>query len=292
MCQYLHLTDIIATVFGKKAAATALISAGNNGVSGALIHLDSVSKSFKVGAAMVPVLNQISLQVQRGEFVAVVGPSGNGKSTLANLVPRFYDVSAGRILLDGVDIRQIKQDALLSQIGIVPQETVLFSGTIADNIRYGVPAASDEEVVAAARAAQAHDFILELSKGYETHVEERGTNLSGGQKQRIAIARALLVNPKILLLDEATSALDAESESLVQDAIEKAMVGRTVLIVAHRLSTIRRAEQIVVLDQHQIVDMGTHDVLMARCTKYQDLIKRQNQVHTEAPPVHDEMEFS
>ena len=177
-------------------------------------------------------------------------------------------------------------------IGYVQQEPQLFGMSVRENVCYGIDrVVSQDELELACREANAHDFIVTWPMGYDTLVGERGVKLSGGQKQRIAIARALLVNPKILLLDEATSALDAESESLVQDAIEKAMVSRTVLIFAHRLSSIRRAEQIVVLDQHQIVDMGTHDVLMARCTKYQDLIKRQSQVHTGALPLIEEKEF-
>lgn len=241
----------------------------------------------------VVVLNNFSLTIPSNTTAALVGSSGSGKSTVVALLQRFYDVTGGSITIDGHDVRDIDLKWLRHHIGYVQQEPQLFGMSVRENLCYGVDrVVSQDELEIACREANAHDFIVSWPMGYDTLVGERGVKLSGGQKQRIAIARALLVNPKILLLDEATSALDAESESLVQDAIEKAMVGRTVLIVAHRLSTIRRAEQIVVLDQHQIVDMGTHDVLMARCTKYQDLIKRQNQVHTEAPPVHDEMEFS
>ena len=229
------------------------------------------------------VLENINLIIEPGQTVAVLGSTGAGKSTLANLVPRFYDVSAGRILLDGVDIRQIKQDALLSQIGIVPQETVLFSGTIADNIRYGVPAATDEDVIAAARAAQAHDFILALSKGYETHVEERGTNLSGGQKQRIAIARALLTQPKILILDDATSSVDVETETKIQDALESQIQGHTTLVIAQRISTVLNADKIVVIDNGRIAAEGTHLELMQSSPIYQEIYESQlgNGLHLE-----------
>jgi ATP-binding cassette subfamily B protein len=221
------------------------------------------------------VLENINLIVEPGQTVAVLGSTGAGKSTLVNLVPRFYDVSAGRILLDGVDIRQIKQDALLAQIGIVPQETVLFSGTVADNIRYGVPAASDEEVIAAAKAAQANDFIVELSQGYDTHVEERGTNLSGGQKQRIAIARALLTKPKILILDDSTSSVDVETETKIQDALEHQMRKHTTLIVAQRISTVLKADKIVVIDNGRIAAEGTHQQLIQSSPIYQEIYESQ-----------------
>jgi ATP-binding cassette subfamily B protein len=221
------------------------------------------------------VLENINLIVEPGQTVAVLGSTGAGKSTLVNLVPRFYDVSAGRILLDGVDIRQIKQDALLAQIGIVPQETVLFSGTVADNIRYGVPAASDEEVIAAAKSAQANDFIVELSQGYDTHVEERGTNLSGGQKQRIAIARALLTKPKILILDDSTSSVDVETETKIQDALEHQMRKHTTLIVAQRISTVLKADKIVVIDNGRIAAEGTHQQLIQSSPIYQEIYESQ-----------------
>lgn len=231
--------------------------------------------SFHYNGNSETVLENINLIIEPGQIVAVLGSTGSGKSTLANLVPRFYDVSAGRILLDGVDIRQLKQDALLSQIGIVPQETVLFSGTISDNIRYGVPAASDREVMAAAMAAQAHDFILALSKGYETHVEERGTNLSGGQKQRIAIARALLTHPKILILDDATSSVDVETETKIQDALESQLQGHTTLVIAQRISTVLKADKIVVIDDGHISAEGTHLELMQSSSIYQEIYESQ-----------------
>ncbi len=230
------------------------------------------------------VLDNINLTIEPGQTVAILGSTGAGKSTLVNLVPRFYDVASGRILLDGADIRQVRQDALLSQIGIVPQETVLFSGTVADNIRYGVPTASDAEVVFAAKAAQAHEFIVELSQGYDTHIEERGTNLSGGQKQRIAIARALLTRPKILILDDSTSSVDVETETKIQDALEtsRASAGitsqmrqHTTLVVAQRISTVLKADKIVVIDNGRIAAEGTHQELMQSSPIYQEIYASQ-----------------
>jgi ATP-binding cassette subfamily B multidrug efflux pump len=221
------------------------------------------------------VLDNVNLTVEPGQTVAILGSTGAGKSTLVNLVPRFYDVSSGRILLDGVDIRNVKQDALLAQIGIVPQETILFSGTVRDNIRYGVPTASDEEVIAAAKAAQAHDFIVELSQGYDTHIEERGTNLSGGQKQRIAIARALLTKPKILILDDSTSSVDVETETKIQDALESQMRQHTSLVVAQRISTVLKADKIVVIDNGRVAAEGTHQELMQTSPIYQEIYESQ-----------------
>ena len=183
------------------------------------------------------VLDGINLVIEPGQTVAILGATGAGKSTLINLVPRFYDVSAGQITIDGMDLRQIKEDNLLSQIAIVPQETILFSGTVSDNIRYGNPTASDDEVVAAAKAAQAHDFITSFSQGYDTHIEQRGANLSGGQKQRIAIARALITHPKILILDDSTSAVDVETETKIQDALDAQAFKHSSLVVAQRIST-------------------------------------------------------
>jgi ATP-binding cassette, subfamily B, multidrug efflux pump len=231
-----------------------------------------------------PVLENINLTAEPGQTVAILGSTGAGKSTLVNLVPRFYDVSSGRILLDGVDIRELKQDLLLAQIGIVPQETILFTGTVRDNIRYGLPTASDEEVVAAAQAAQAHDFIIELSNGYETHVEERGTNLSGGQKQRIAIARALLTKPKILILDDSTSSVDVETETKIQDALESSrasagttseMRRHTSLVVAQRISTVLKADKIVIIDDGRVAAEGTHRQLMQSSPIYQEIYESQ-----------------
>ncbi|MCX7983291.1 MAG: ABC transporter ATP-binding protein/permease [Bacteroidetes bacterium] len=209
-------------------------------------------------------LHNITLHVYPGEKVALVGPSGSGKSTLINLIPRFYELQEGEILIDGRDIREINLYSLRNQIAIVPQDIILFAGTILDNIRYGKLDATLEEIIEAAKAANAHDFIVELDKGYETEVGERGVQLSGGQRQRIAIARAMLRNPKILLLDEATSALDAESEIIIHDAINRLMKGRTSFIIAHRLSTVADCDRIVVLDEGKIVEVGTHEELLQK----------------------------
>jgi len=231
-----------------------------------------------------PVLDHINLTIEPGQTVAILGSTGAGKSTLVNLVPRFYDVTAGRILLDGVDIRQVRQDALLAHIGIVPQESVLFSGTVGDNICYGVPTASDDEVIAAAKAAQAHDFIIGLSKGYDTHIEERGSNLSGGQKQRVAIARALLTKPKILILDDSTSSVDVDTETKIQDALESSrasagttpqMRQHTTLVVAQRISTVLKADKIVVIDNGLVAAEGTHKELMQSSPIYQEIYESQ-----------------
>jgi ATP-binding cassette, subfamily B, bacterial MsbA len=213
----------------------------------------------------VPLLKEVSFCVEPGEIVAVVGPSGAGKTTLANLIPRFYDVATGSITIDGHDVRDVTLASLRGQIGLVPQETLLFSDTVRANIRYGRLEASDEEIEEAARAANAHDFIMaELPQGYDTPVGERGIKLSGGQRQRIAIARAILKNPRILILDEATSSLDSASERLVQEALERLMAGRTSFVIAHRLSTVRNADRILVLDQGRIVDQGSHEALLQR----------------------------
>jgi ATP-binding cassette, subfamily B, bacterial MsbA len=210
------------------------------------------------------ILRDVSFTVHAGQMVAIVGRSGAGKTTLVNLLPRFYDVSAGEILIDGVDVRRVKLASLRRQIGIVTQDTVLFDDSIASNIAYGSPDAGREEVAAAARAANADEFIMALPDGYDTMIGERGQRLSGGQRQRLAIARALLKNAPILVLDEATSALDTEAELLVQDALTKLMMNRTSFVIAHRLSTIRRADAILVLERGTVVEMGRHDELLAR----------------------------
>jgi ATP-binding cassette, subfamily B, bacterial len=220
-------------------------------------------------------LREFSLAVRPGETVALVGPSGAGKSTVFHLLLRFYDAQQGAVTLDGVAVRQAALADLRARIGIVPQDSIIFSTSAMDNIRYGRPGASDAEVVAAARAAFAHDFISALPDGYDTFLGERGVRLSGGQRQRISIARAMLKNPPLLLLDEATSALDAESERMVQAALEVAMKDRTTLVIAHRLATVQRADRIVVMEAGRIVDSGSHSELVARGGLYARLAAMQ-----------------
>ena len=232
------------------------------------VAVKDVSFSYKEGA---PALSHVSLEASPGQLVAFVGPSGAGKSTIANLIPRFYEVNEGVIEIDGHDVRDVTLNSLREQIGIVPQETMLFSSSVRENIRYGRLEATDEEVEEAARAANAEEFILQLPQGYETKIGERGLNLSGGQRQRIAIARAILKNPRILILDEATSALDTESEKIVQAALDKLMVGRTSFAIAHRLSTIFNADCIYVIDGGRIVEQGTHAELLAAGGLYSTL---------------------
>ena len=216
-------------------------------------------------------LENVSFEVQPGQMIAFVGPSGAGKSTIANLIPRFYDVNSGAIKIDGLDIRDVTAKSLREQIGIVSQETVLFSTTVMENIRYGRLDATDEEVIAAAKAANADNFIQELPDGYKTLIGERGLNLSGGQRQRMAIARAMLKNPQILILDEATSALDTESEEIVQVALDKLMRGSTSFVIAHRLSTIFSADQIFVIEHGRICEHGTHAELLQLGGVYSNL---------------------
>jgi ATP-binding cassette subfamily B protein len=232
-----------------------------------------------------PVLEGVNLTAEPGQTVAILGATGSGKSTLINLIPRFYDVSNGRVLIDGMDVRQISQATLLAQVGSVPQETILFSGTLRDNIRYGRSDASDAEVEAAAKAAQAHDFIMHLAQGYDSHVEVRGTNFSGGQKQRIAIARALLMQPKILILDDSTSSVDVETETKIQDALENYMHSHTSFVVAQRISTVLRADKIIVIDQGRVVAQGTHKELLATSPIYQEIYESQlgNGFHADEP---------
>jgi len=223
----------------------------------------------------VAAINHFSLAVTSGETLAIVGPSGAGKSTLFQLLLRFYDPGAGRICVDGVDVRTTAPDELRRRIGLVPQDTVIFGTSARENIGFGRPGASNEEIEAAARAAAADDFLVALPQGYETFLGERGTRLSGGQRQRIAIARAILKDPPILLLDEATSSLDAESERAVQEALEHLMTGRTTIIIAHRLATVLKATRIVVMDRGRIVDIGSHDELMQRDSLYVRLAELQ-----------------
>lgn len=221
------------------------------------------------------VITDLSFSVKPGEVIAIVGPSGAGKSTIANLLPRFYDVNKGDIKIDGHSVREVTLDSLREQVGIVPQETMLFNGSVYNNILYGRLDATKEEIEAAAKAANAHDFIMQLTDGYETKLGDRGVNLSGGQRQRIAIARVILKNPRILILDEATSALDTESERVVQEALDRLMVGRTSFVIAHRLSTVKNADKILVLEKGNLVESGTHDELLALDGLYAHLYKIQ-----------------
>jgi len=242
----------------------------------------SFAYSLEENAGQHDTLHDINLEVKRGEVLAIVGSSGAGKSTLVHLIPRFFDVTMGRLLIDGQDVRDVTLASLRSQIGIVTQETVLFNDTVRNNIAYGQPSVAQRDVEAAARAALAHDFILTLPARYDTVIGERGVRLSGGERQRLAIARALLKNAPILILDEATSALDSESEALVQSALHNLMAGRTVFVIAHRLSTVRRADRIVVIENGAIADVGAHEDLMRKLGTYRRLYELQF-MNMEAP---------
>lgn len=237
------------------------------------VQYQDVSFAYSNG---VPVLSHIELDIRPGETLALVGPSGGGKTTLCHLLPRFYEVGAGAILVDGRDVRHVTKQSLRRNIGVLQQDVFLFAGTIRDNIRYGRPDASDEEIIAAARRAEIHEEIIALPQGYDSYVGERGVMLSGGQKQRISIARVFLKNPRILILDEATSALDTVTEQRIQAAMEELSQGRTSIIVAHRLSTVRHADQIAVIDGEHIVEKGTHDELMAKNGEYAKLCRAQS----------------
>jgi subfamily B ATP-binding cassette protein MsbA len=239
------------------------------------ICFENVRFSYNDGEDGREVLKGIDLEVKAGEVVAIVGGSGAGKSTLVHLIPRFFDVTGGRILVDGNDVRELSLASLRGQIGIVAQETMLFNDTVRNNIAYGQPNISMDEVERAARAALAHDFILRMPEGYETVIGERGFRLSGGERQRMSIARALLKNAPVLILDEATSALDSESEALVQAALQNLMTGRTVFVIAHRLSTVRRADRIIVLEDGRIADQGSHEELLSRLGTYRRLYELQ-----------------
>jgi ATP-binding cassette, subfamily B, multidrug efflux pump len=227
------------------------------------------------GASDEPVLSDINLVAEPGQTLAILGATGSGKTSLVNLVPRFYDVSTGKITIDGVDLRQLKQDSLLEQVGVVPQEALLFTGTIKDNIRYGYPEATDGEVIAAAKAAQAHDFIMEMPDGYDSKVEQRGANFSGGQKQRLAIARALILKPRILILDDSTSSVDVETETSIQEALDQAEYNHTTLVVAQRISTVLNANKIIVMDHGRVVAEGTHKELMQSSPIYREIYDSQ-----------------
>jgi ATP-binding cassette, subfamily B, bacterial MsbA len=239
------------------------------------ITFEDVSFCYDSEGVQREVLRNIDLDVKAGEILAVVGSSGAGKSTLVSLIPRFFDVTTGKITIDGHDLREMSIASIRSQIGVVTQETVLFNDTLRNNIAYGQPGIPQKQVEAAARAALAHDFIMELPNGYETVIGEKGVRLSGGERQRIAIARALLKNAPILILDEATSALDSESEALVQSALQNLMAGRTVVVIAHRLSTVRRADRIAVIENGTIADIGTHEQLMQKLGTYRRLYELQ-----------------
>ena len=232
------------------------------------VVFDDVTFAYEEGN---DALSQVSFSADPGQMIAFVGPSGAGKSTIANLIPRFYEVSSGAIRIDGYDVRDVTMESLRGQIGIVPQETMLFSATVRENIRYGRLDATEEEILQAAKDANAHEFIMALPEGYETKIGERGLNLSGGQRQRIAIARAILKDPRILILDEATSALDTESEKVVQAALDRLMIGRTSFVIAHRLSTVFNADQIYVIEGGRIHEHGTHEALLAAGGLYSNL---------------------
>lgn len=241
-------------------------------------HILLKNISFHYEPSLEPVFEGLSLEVLPGEYVAIVGPSGAGKTTLSSLIPRFYDVTSGGIYVDGENVNSLDLKFLRSNIGIVQQDVYLFSGTVMDNIRYGHPDATDEEVMMAAKQANAHEFITRLPKGYHSEIGQRGVRLSGGQKQRLSIARVFLKNPPILILDEATSALDNESESIVKESLELLARGRTTLVIAHRLSTIRNAERIVVLSDGKIVEEGSHDSLLKQAGPYSRLYSKQFEV--------------
>ncbi|SCU16423.1 lipid ABC transporter ATPase [Staphylococcus xylosus] len=267
MDRVFQLMDEGYDIKNKKGALPIEINKGR-------IELNDVS--FKYNSEESTILNNINLEINQGETVAFVGMSGGGKSTLINLIPRFYDVTDGEIKIDGTNIKSYLTGSLRNQIGLVQQDNILFSDTIKENILLGRPDATDEEVIKAAKMANAHDFIMELSEGYDTEVGERGVKLSGGQKQRVSIARIFLNNPPIIILDEATSALDLESESIIQEALNILSENRTTLIVAHRLSTITHADKIVVIENGEIVETGTHEALLAKKGAYEHLYSIQN----------------
>jgi ATP-binding cassette subfamily B protein len=241
---------------------------------GAEVSLDRVDFRYK-GDAKVSVLDSISFSAEPGTTVAILGATGSGKSSLVNLIPRFYDVTGGAVRIGGRNVRDMKEASLLGLVAVVPQESVLFSGTVRDNIRYGKPGASEEEVVAAARTAQAHEFILSLPEAYDTHIEERGGNLSGGQKQRVAIARAAIMRPRILIMDDSTSAVDVETETKIQASLREFLVGSTCFVVAQRISTVLNADKILVLDEGRVVAEGKHAELLESSAIYREIYDSQ-----------------
>jgi len=241
--------------------------------AGARVAFDAVAFAYPSGGEMV--LRDISFDANPGQTVAIVGATGAGKSTLVHLVPRFYDPSSGTIRIDGVDIRELDLHELRRAVGMIFQETVLFTATVSENIAYGRPEATPEQIVAAARAAHAHEFIIQLDHGYDTVIGERGVSLSGGQKQRMAIARAFLLDPRILILDDATSSLDSKTERLIQEDMRRVCLGRTAFVIAHRLTTVRHAEQVIVLRNGRVVEQGTPAELMKHGTWFKDLFREQ-----------------
>ncbi len=265
-----RILEILDTEPEVKESETALeLHQVSGGVS-----FESVSFHYN-GSADAEVLRNVSLTIRPGQRIAVLGATGSGKTTLVSLIPRFYDVSQGRVLVDGIDVRELSEYSLRSRIGIAMQQTTLFSGTVAENIAYGRPEASMEEIEAAAKAAQAHDFIMAMPDGYQSHVEARGANLSGGQKQRIAIARALLIEPAILILDDSTSSVDMDTEFHIQEALEGLMEGRTTFIIAQRISSVLKADQIIILDRGEIVAQGMHSELLQTNPIYQEIYRSQ-----------------
>jgi ATP-binding cassette, subfamily B, multidrug efflux pump len=242
--------------------------------AGSAVSFRSVDFHYN-GDADASVLEDICLEAEAGRTIAILGATGSGKTSLVNLIPRFYDPSGGSVLMEGRDLRGLTEASLLERVALVSQETILFSGSVRDNIRYGRPDASEEEVIEAARAAEAHDFILRLPQGYDTRIEERGVNLSGGQKQRVAIARAIVARPAILILDDSTSAVDVETETRIQDALASIMGGCTRFVVAQRISTVLNADKIVVLDEGRIVAEGKHAELMKASPIYREIYDSQ-----------------
>ena len=242
-----------------------------------LLEINQLYKSFpQADHGQIDVLKNINLEINEGETVAVVGQSGSGKTTVANLLNRFYDAQQGSVYIDGNDLKKIKTHSLRKLIGIVTQDSILFNDTVQNNLRVGNPEATDQEVIEAAKIANAHSFISNLPQGYETNIGDQGNKLSGGQKQRLSIARAVLKNPPIMVLDEATSALDTESEKLVQEALENLMSNRTSLVIAHRLSTIQKADKIVVMQDGKIIEIGTHKELIDNESTYKKLVEMQS----------------